>query len=74
MWKNKKFNLTEKIREINSLGSKSFDKCIAFTEFLPKKCDSRFPYFPQCAAFLECFDNYEKKVFSKIISCLFTNV
>ena len=74
MRKNKKFNLTKKIHEINSLDSKSFDKCIAFTEFLPKKCESKFPYLPKCAAVLECIDNYEKKAFSKIISCLFTNV
>ena len=26
-----------------------FSKCVAFTKFLPKKCESKFMYFPHCA-------------------------
>ena len=41
-WKNEKFTLTEIFfRQINS--SDLFSICIAFTKFLPKKHESKFP-------------------------------
>ena len=50
VWKNEKFTLTEeKFREINSC--KFFNKNVAFTKFLSKKCESKFPQFPQCGTF-----------------------
>ena len=42
VWKNERFGLTEKIfRLINS--SDLFSKTVAFTKFLPKKCETKFP-------------------------------
>ena len=48
VWKNEKFPLTEKLfREIGSLVHFFYEN-VDFTKFLPKKCESEFPYFPHC--------------------------
>ena len=39
--------LSPKFRETNSLVTHSVYKNVAFTKFLSKKCESKFPKFPQ---------------------------
>ena len=38
----------------NQLFSKFFSKNVAFTKFLPKKCESKFPFLPHCVMAAQC--------------------
>ena len=43
VWKNEKFTVTKKFRQITSLVTDIFSKNVIFTKILPKMCDTKFP-------------------------------
>ena len=63
------------------LFSDLFRKCVAFTKFLPKKHESKFPPFPHCVLqhgkmfdethfLVECFEKFRQNVVKRTCSTL----
>ena len=51
----------------NQLFSDLFSKCIVFTKFLPKKRESKFPYFPLCIVYKKSVIFWSKIFFKFLV-------
>ena len=59
--------LSTKVFSSNQLFSNVFSRNNTFTDFLPKKCESKFPLFPHCAFQLK--EVAKESVVTKIFEC-----